>query len=95
MAKKKSTKKEKTFTIRKCPKCGSSDVGIKIGGKGDWECHKCNYFGSDFKVEEVSEEEFLSQFDFDESVFDEPQTVEEKKSHKELLKEKLAKGEEI
>src|SRR3989338_1419706 len=55
----------KAFKIRKCPKCGSDDMGVVIGkeegeGTGEWECHKCKWVGKNVKEEEISEEEFLS-----------------------------------
>ena len=45
-------KVEKTYKIRECPKCKSDDVGVVLGfeegkGKGEWECHKCNWKGRD------------------------------------------------
>ena len=57
------TKKEKTFKIRKCPKCSSEDVGVVIGENGVWECHKCKWKGRDIKEEELTEEEFMKHLD--------------------------------
>ena len=64
--KKKPQKKKagKTYKIRVCPKCSSSDVGVVLGyeegkGKGEWECKKCKWMGKEIKEEELSEEEFL------------------------------------
>jgi transcription elongation factor Elf1 len=95
MAKKKI--KEKKFKLRFCPKCESSDVEVPLGAKpGIWHCKSCDYKGENFVEKEVSEEEFLAHFDVGEDFeFGEPETVEEKKSHKEMLKEKLARGEKI
>ncbi|MBT96856.1 MAG: hypothetical protein QF567_00080 [Candidatus Pacearchaeota archaeon] len=57
------TKKEKTFNMRKCPKCSSEDVGVVIGENGTWECHKCKWKGRDIKEEELTEEEFMKHLD--------------------------------
>lgn len=61
---KKKQSSEKTFKIRKCPKCRSKDVSVFLGieegkGKGEWECKKCKWRGKDVLEEEVDEEEFL------------------------------------
>ncbi len=60
-------KKEKTFKIRECPKCGSDDVGVVISGvegKGkEWECRKCKWKGKDIKEKELTEEEFMKYLD--------------------------------
>jgi len=53
----------KTFKIRKCPKCGSDEVGVVIGEVGMWECRKCKNKGKDFKEEELTEEEFMKYLD--------------------------------
>ena len=58
-------KKGKTFRIRKCPKCGSTDVSVVLvgeeGKKADkWQCSKCKWTGKDINIEEVSEDEFLN-----------------------------------
>ena len=64
--KKVSTKKGagKTFKIRKCPKCGSSNVNVVLTGEEGrgsqgWECKKCKWTGKNIEAEEVSEDEFL------------------------------------
>lgn len=54
----------KTYKIRKCPKCGSTDIGVVLGyeegkGKGEWECKKCKWNGKNVNEEEVLEEKFL------------------------------------
>ena len=56
----------KTFKIRECPKCKSSDVGVLLGkeegkGKGEWECHKCKWFGTEVIEKELDEEEFMKR----------------------------------
>lgn len=66
-----SKKKDgKTFKIRKCPKCKSDDVGLVLsnsdseeGGGKEWECHKCNWKGSNVKEKELTEDEFLKYLD--------------------------------
>ncbi len=66
----KNNKKEKgkVFKIRKCPKCNSDDVSVLLGneegkGKGEWECKKCKWKGTNIKEEEVSEDEFMKYLD--------------------------------
>jgi ribosomal protein L37AE/L43A len=67
----KSTKKkttEKTFKIRKCPKCKSDDVNVVLTGeegKGtrEWECKKCKWHGKDVKEEELTEDQFMKYLD--------------------------------
>jgi len=64
-----STKKAgKTFNIRECPKCGSDDVGVSLVGeegkaKGEWECNKCEWKGSDVVLKELTEDEFMKYLD--------------------------------
>ncbi|MFQ5531841.1 MAG: hypothetical protein ACE5ES_04460 [Candidatus Nanoarchaeia archaeon] len=62
----------KTFKIRKCPKCGSDDVGIILSGSDseeasstgkEWECRKCKWNGSDVEEQELSEDEFMKYLD--------------------------------
>ena len=94
--------KEKKFKVKLCPKCNSDDVGIAIGGKfGTWECRKCGYRGAGFIEKEMTEEEYFDYLDKKGEEFPElgePETVEEigaKKSYKDILKEKVARGEDI
>jgi len=67
--KKPEKKKEKgIFKIRKCPKCKSDDVQVLLTGeegkgKGEWECKKCKWTGSDIAVSQVSEDEFMKYLD--------------------------------
>lgn len=63
-------KKNKTFRIRECPKCGSDDVGLVLsnsdveeGGGKEWECHKCKWKGNSVDEKELSEEEFMKYLD--------------------------------
>ncbi len=65
-----SKKTGKSFTIRKCPKCGSDDVGLVLsnsdaeqGGGKEWKCEKCKWVGTDVEKEELSEEEFMKYLD--------------------------------
>ncbi len=64
----KKKKEGKTFKIRKCPKCGSDKVSVVLGteegrGKGEWECKKCGWVGTNVSMEEVSEDEFMKYLD--------------------------------
>ncbi len=55
-----STKaKNKTFKIRKCPKCDSEDVKVVIGENGIWKCRKCGWEGEDIKQKKLTEDEFI------------------------------------
>jgi len=63
-------KKGKTFKIRKCPKCGSDNVGLVLsnsdaeeGGGKEWECKKCGWKGAGIKEEKLNEEEFMKYLD--------------------------------
>jgi len=60
----------KTFKIRKCPKCGSDDVGVALinsdaeeGGGKEWQCRKCGWEGSEIKEKELTEDEFMEYLD--------------------------------
>lgn len=65
-------KEGKVFNVKKCPKCGSYDVGVVLSnldseeesntGK-QWECKKCKWKGSDVEEEELSEDEFMKYLD--------------------------------
>ena len=58
-------KSEKTFKLKKCPKCKSDAVGVIVGQekKGIWECRKCNWIGKDIKNKELNEQEFMKYLD--------------------------------
>jgi len=56
-------KTEKVFKVRRCPKCGSDDVGVVVGKIGFWECKKCKWNGEDIKKEEMNEDEFMKYLD--------------------------------
>ena len=69
----KNKKKEgKTFKIRKCPKCGSTDVGIVLSNSDSeedsntgkqWQCHKCKWAGKNIEEKELTEDEFMKYLD--------------------------------
>jgi hypothetical protein len=59
---------EKTFKIRRCPKCNSDNVNVVLTGeegKGtrEWECKKCKWHGKDVEEEELTEDEFMKYLD--------------------------------
>lgn len=63
-------KSGKTFKVRKCPECGSDNVGVIIsgsdseeGGGKEWECRKCSWNGPDINEEELSEDDFMKYLD--------------------------------
>jgi ribosomal protein L37AE/L43A len=61
-------KEEKTFKVRKCPKCGSDQVNVVLTGeegKGtkEWECRKCKWVGKNIKEDELTEDEFMKYLD--------------------------------
>jgi ribosomal protein L37AE/L43A len=56
-------KSEKIFNVRRCPKCNSDEVNVKIGELGIWECKKCKWEGKDVNKEELNEEEFMKYLD--------------------------------
>jgi len=58
-------KKGKTFKIRKCPECGSFDVGVVTEKEtiGLWKCKKCGWEGKNVGLEELTEEEFMKYLD--------------------------------
>jgi Zn ribbon nucleic-acid-binding protein len=91
--------KEKTFKVKLCPKCKSDEITVVIGGQmGMWECRGCGFRGPSFPEKEMTEEEYfdyLDKKDIEMPELGEPKTVEEKKSHKEMLKEKMEAGEKI
>ncbi len=64
----KHKKGEKNFTMKKCPQCGSYNIGVVLSGKDieeesstgkEWECHQCGWKGEDPIREEVSEAELI------------------------------------
>jgi transcription elongation factor Elf1 len=64
----KKKKAGKIFKVRKCPKCNSDEVGVKLVGQegksaNNWECKKCGWVGRDVKIEELSEDEFMKYLD--------------------------------
>ena len=93
--------KEKKFKIKLCPECSSDNVSIVVGKPGLWECKTCKYVGKTIVEKELSEDEYFEYLDKKGEEFPElgePETVEdksEKKSYKDILREKLARGEKI
>ena len=70
--KKKSSKEEKVFKLKVCPKCGSYDVNVVLSNLDSeeesntgkmWECKKCKWKGKDIEEKEVDEEEFMKYLD--------------------------------
>ena len=68
--KKKPTKKSegKTFRIKKCPKCKSDKVSVVLTGeeeknRGESQCGKCKWKGTDIQEEELNEEQFMKYID--------------------------------
>jgi len=64
----KKKEKGRIFRIKECPKCGSRDVRVILGGeegKGPkgWECKKCKWKGQNIVEKELNEEEFLEYLD--------------------------------
>ena len=55
--------KQRTFKIKKCPKCNNKDVGVVIGENGVWECKKCKWKGREINEEELNEDEFMKYLD--------------------------------
>ncbi|PIN89879.1 hypothetical protein COU57_04975 [Candidatus Pacearchaeota archaeon CG10_big_fil_rev_8_21_14_0_10_32_14] len=65
---KSSSKKEKTYKIKICPKCKSDEVVVVLTGEegknsGDWECHKCKWEGRNIDEKELNEDEFMAYVD--------------------------------
>jgi hypothetical protein len=59
---------EKTFRIRRCPKCSSDNVSVVLTGEEgkstrEWECKKCKWHGKDVSEEELTEDEFMKYLD--------------------------------
>ena len=60
--------KDKTFRVKVCPKCGSSEVKVVIDGKEgtgtkDWECKSCSWKGKDVSEKEMDEDEFIEHIE--------------------------------
>ena len=58
----------KTYKVKVCPKCGSSEVSVVLvgeeGKKADsWECKSCKWHGRDIDEKELSEDEFLEHME--------------------------------
>jgi hypothetical protein len=64
----KKKKEGRTFKVRACPKCRSTDVAVVITGqegkgKGEWECKKCKWKGKNTDETEMNEDEFMEYSD--------------------------------
>jgi formate dehydrogenase maturation protein FdhE len=64
----KKKKAGKKYKIRKCPECGSEDVGVVLTGEEgrgakEWECRKCKWHGVDIDEQELTEDEFIKYLD--------------------------------
>ena len=62
--KNKPKKTGKTYKVKQCPKCKSTDVNVVLTGEegkkaDNWECKKCKWSGRNIDEKEVSEDEFL------------------------------------
>lgn len=62
----------KIFKVKKCPQCGSYDVGIVLSNSDteeesntgrEWECRECKWRGSNIDEFEMDEEEFMKYLD--------------------------------
>jgi len=54
----------KTYKVKICPKCSSSDVGVVLRGEegkraDEWECRKCKWTGRNISEKELNEDDFL------------------------------------
>ncbi|MDA3836744.1 MAG: hypothetical protein PF542_03925 [Nanoarchaeota archaeon] len=56
-------KTEKTFKVRRCPKCNSDEISVVIGEVGVWECRECKWKGKDVNEDELTEDEFMIYLD--------------------------------
>ena len=55
---------KKKYRVKKCPKCGSTEVSVVLTGeegKGarEWECKACKWRGRIIEEKELTEDEFL------------------------------------
>ena len=58
----------KTYNVKVCPKCGSSEVGVVLVGEegkkaSDWECKSCKWHGRDIDEKTLTEDEFLEHME--------------------------------
>lgn len=65
---KKEKKPSKSYKIKVCPECDSSEVRVILGmeegkGTGEWECRKCGWTGLDVVDKTLSEEEFMEHIE--------------------------------
>ncbi len=61
-------KTEKTYRVKICPKCGSTEVNVVLvgeeGKKADsWECEACKWRGRDIGEKTLTSDEFLEHME--------------------------------
>ena len=61
-------KQGKTYKVKKCPKCGSTEVFIVLMGEEgkkpeNWECRACKWKGRNIEEKELNENEFLKHLE--------------------------------
>ncbi len=64
----KGKEKGKKISIKVCPKCGSKEIEVVLGGKEGkgskgWKCKKCGWEGKETDKLELNEEEFMKYLD--------------------------------
>ncbi|HKZ33908.1 MAG TPA: hypothetical protein VJ142_01565 [Candidatus Nanoarchaeia archaeon] len=64
----KKKKQGKTYRVKKCPKCGSTEVSIVLVGEegkkpDSWECRACRWKGRNVEEKELTEDEFLEHLE--------------------------------
>ena len=61
-------KQGKSYKVKKCPKCGSTEVSlVLVGEEGkkpeNWECRACKWRGKGIEEKELTEDEFLKHLE--------------------------------
>ena len=64
----KKKEKGKTYRVKKCPQCGSTEVSIVLVGEegkraDNWECKSCKWRGRGIEEKELTEDEFLEHLE--------------------------------
>ena len=64
----KKKKQGKTYRVKKCPECGSTEVSIVLVGEegkeaDNWECRACMWKGRNVGEKELTEQEFLEHLE--------------------------------